>query len=154
MISRIAPRLAAPVMAACLALTAIAPQAAQADDTPKLVTIITSADPQAQLMGMVLTMQAARQGAETQILLCGTAGDIALRDAPETATAPQPPRGMSPQGLMQTIMAETDTTTQVCAIYLPGKGVGAEALIDGVTAAAPDTMAAALLADDVRLLSF
>lgn len=52
-------------------------------------------------------------------------GDIALKDAP--ATAPQPPRDMSPQGLMQKIM-EAGATVEVCAIYLPGAGAAPEAL--------------------------
>jgi len=135
-------------------LAALSAPAARADDADRLVTVITSADPQAQLMGMVLTMQSARQGAATQILLCGAAGDLALRDAPDSATAPQAPRGMSPQGLMATLIAEAGTTAQVCAIYLPNAGVGPEALIDGVTAADPAEMAATLLAEGVRILSF
>ena len=40
-------------------------------------------------------LQAAQQGAAPHILLCGPAGDIALKDAPASATAPQPPRDMS-----------------------------------------------------------
>ncbi len=70
---------------------------AQAREVPKLVTVIASKDAQTQLMGMVLTMQAVQQGAEAHILLCGPAGDLALNDAPASATAPQEPRGMSPQ---------------------------------------------------------
>lgn len=135
-------------------LTATPPATAQDTPAPRLVTVITSDDPQAQLMGMVLTMQAVQQGAEAQILLCGAAGDIALRDAPESATAPQAPRGMSPQGLMTTIMETSGTVAEVCAIYLPNKALPAEALIDGVTVAAPDAVAAALLAENVRILSF
>ncbi|MDJ0858968.1 MAG: hypothetical protein QNJ03_07805, partial [Dinoroseobacter sp.] len=45
--------------------------AAMADGPTKLVTVVTSPDPQTQLMSMVLTMQAAQQGAEAHILLCG-----------------------------------------------------------------------------------
>jgi len=142
---------------AALALAAaavIAPQAAQAsEDTPRLVTVVATAEPQTQLMAMVLTMQSVKQGAEARILLCGPGGDIALKDAPESATAPQEPKGMSPQKLMRAIM-KTGTPVEVCAIYLPNKGVGADALIDGVGAAKPGPMAAALLEEDVRILSF
>lgn len=52
-----------------------------------------AADP---AMTMVLTPYAVQQGATAQILLCGPAGDIALQDAPETATAGQSPRDASP----------------------------------------------------------
>lgn len=138
---------------ALAALPATAPAHAQdeANDT-RLVTILTAPEPQTQLMAMVLTMQALMQGHEAHILLCGPAGDVALQDAPETATMPQPPRDMSVQGLMKGIM-DRGGTVEVCAIYLPGKGLDASALIDGVTAAKPDAMAAAMMAENVRLLS-
>lgn len=127
--------------------------AAHAEDTPDLVTILASGEPQTQLMSMVLTMQAMQQGAETHILLCGPAGDLALRDAPASATAPQQPRGMSPQGLMQQIMSG-GASVEVCAIYLPNRVVEADALLDGITAAAPPEMAARLLAPNTRIMSF
>ncbi len=127
--------------------------AANADDTPDLVTILAASEPQTQLMSMVLTMQAIQQGSDAHVLLCGPAGDLALKEAPASATAPQKPKGMSPQGLMQKIM-ETGATVEVCAIYLPNKGVGPEALIEGVTAAKPPAMAALLLAPNTRIMSF
>ena len=128
---------------------------AQADEGPKkLVTVLTAPDAQTQLMAMVLTMNAVQQGAQAQVLLCGPAGDLALKDAPETATAPQKPKGMSPQGLMKIIMEKTDTKVEVCAIYLPNKGVDASAMIDGVGAAKPPAMAADIIADDTTVMSF
>lgn len=136
-----------------LALAATAAAPAHASDRADLVTVLTSADPQTQLMSMVLTMQALKQGAQTYILLCGPGGDLALKDAPAPATAPQQPKGMSPQGLMQKILA-SGGTVEVCAIYLPNKGTGAGSLIDGVTVAKPPAMAARLLGDDTRILSF
>lgn len=138
---------------ALVAATAVA-LPAKADEAKKLVTVVTSEDAQTQLMAMVLTMQAVQKGASAQILLCGPAGDIALKDAPESATAPQAPKGMSPQGLMKTMMEKTGTKVEVCAIYLPNEGVGQEALLDGITPAAPPAMAEMLIADDTTVLSF
>ncbi|MFK5998904.1 MAG: hypothetical protein QM492_12465 [Rhodobacterales bacterium] len=135
-----------------LAMLASVP--AHAGEQKKLVTIVTSPNAQTQLMAMVLTMQAVKQGAAAHILLCGEAGDMALKDAPATVTAPQKPKGMSPQGLMNIIMAKTPTTVEVCAIYLPNKGVDSTALIDGIGAANPAEMAGRLLADNVRIMSF
>jgi len=135
-----------------LAMIAAVASPAKADDK-KLVTIVATAEPQTQLMSMVLSMQALQQGASVYMLLCGPGGDLALKDAPASATAPQKPKGMSPQGLMQKIMG-AGGTVDVCAIYLPNKGVGAEALLDGVGRAKPDEMAALLLADDTRVMSF
>ena len=77
----------------------------QADEPNMLITILTAAEPQTQLMAMVLTMNAIAAGAEAQMLLCGPAGDIALKDAPTSATAGQPPKDANPQGLMQMMMA-------------------------------------------------
>jgi intracellular sulfur oxidation DsrE/DsrF family protein len=54
---------------------------------------------------------------------------------------------------MQKIM-EQGATVEVCAIYLPGKGVGADALLDGITAARPPAVAKRLLAEDTRIMSF
>ncbi len=127
---------------------------AQAQDTPpKVVTVVTSAEPQTQLMAMVLSFQAQQQGAEIHMLLCGPGGDIALHEPPASVTAPQEPMGMNPQKLMGRIMAEGGTV-EVCALYLPNKGVGEDALIDGVTPAEPGPMAAQLLAPNTRLLTF
>src|SRR6056297_3649497 len=109
--------------AAIMALAGLVAAPAAADETPDLVTILTSEDPQTQLMSMVLTMQSLKQGSTTYTLLCGPGGDLALRDAPAAATAPQKPKGMSPQGLMRMIM-DQGGTVEVCAIYLPNKGVG------------------------------
>jgi predicted peroxiredoxin len=127
---------------------------AQAQDTPpRLVTVVTSAEPQTQLMAMVLSFQAQRQGAEVHMLLCGPGGDIALDAPPAAVTAPQEPMGMNPQKLMGRIM-ENGATVQVCALYLPNAGLDADALIDGVTPAEPGPMAGELLAPNTRLLTF
>jgi intracellular sulfur oxidation DsrE/DsrF family protein len=105
-------------------------------------------------MAMVLTMNSMAAGAEAEVLLCGPAADIALKDAPASATAGQPPRDASPQGLMQMLMANQGLKVQVCAIYLPGLGADASVLIDGVGVAAPDAMGAAIVADDTTVMSF
>ena len=126
---------------------------ALAEGPNRLVTVLTAAEPQTQLMAMVLTMQAVQQGAEARIMLCGPAADMALKDAPESATAGQPPRDMSPQGLMQNIM-KAGARVEVCAIYLPGKGVGPEALLDGITPAQPPELAGAIIAPGTTVLSF
>ncbi|WP_182407583.1 hypothetical protein [Psychrobacter sp. GP33] len=121
---------------------------------PPLLVIVTSGDAQVQLMSMVLTMQSAQQGAKTNVLLCGAAGDMALRDAPNSVTAGQPLMNMSAQGLMKTVMEKTNTKVEVCAIYLPGKGLDQSALIDGVTAADPVAVAKLMISRDTKIVSF
>ena len=140
-------------LATAAALSVALPALAQ-DKPETLVTILTAAEPQTQLMAMVLAANAAQQGVAQHILLCGPAADIALKDAPETATAPQPPRDMSPQGLMRKIMEGPQNTVEVCAIYLPGKGADQTALIDGVGVADPQAMAGAMLSPTARITSY
>lgn len=140
------------LMGAALAVTTAG--AALADTSEKLVTVVTSENPQTQLMAMVLTTQAVMEhGAEARILLCGPGGDLALREAPESATAAQPPRDASPQGMLQNLM-NNGVTVEVCAIYLPGMGADASVLLDGVGVAQPPAMAGAMLDQDARIWSF
>ncbi len=141
----------ATALAAAFSITLATP--ALSDNAEKLVTVVTSDNAQTQLMAMVLTTQAVEQGAETRILLCGPGGDLALIDAPESATAEQPPRGASPQGMLQMLM-ERGVTVEVCAIYLPGLGAEADVLIEGVGVAQPPAMAGAMLDEDARVWSF
>ncbi|MDJ0820696.1 MAG: hypothetical protein QNJ09_02655 [Paracoccaceae bacterium] len=140
--------------AALLATAALVAPAAQAETPETLVTVLTAPEPQTQLMAMVLTMQAAQQGVAPHVLLCGPAGDLALKDAPATATAGQPPRDMSPQGLMQKIMLQDGARVEVCAIYLPGKGADPSVLLDGVGVAKPGAMASAIVAPNARVMSY
>jgi len=141
------------LLTACvLSMTVALP--AMAQEQRNLVTVLTAPEPQTQLMAMVLTMNAVQQGATAQILLCGPAGDIALKEAPASVTAGQPPRDASPQGLMRMMMDKHNVKVEVCAIYLPGKGADATILLDGVTPAAPDAAAGAIMAEDAVVLSF
>lgn len=126
---------------------------ALSETAQNLVTVVTSENAQTQLMAMVLTTQAVEQGADAQILLCGPGGDLALIDAPESATTPQPPRGATPQAMLQALI-ERGVTVEVCAIYLPGLGAEADVLIDGVGVAQPPAMAGAMLNTSAQVWSF
>jgi predicted peroxiredoxin len=139
---------------AALAAAGLAGPALAQEQPETLVTILTAPEPQTQLMAMVLAMQAAQQGVDPHILLCGPAGDMALKDAPDSVTAPQPPMGMSPQGLMAKIAEMPDATVEVCALYLPGMDADASVLIDGVTVAKPPAMAGAMIAPGARVASY
>ena len=136
------------------ALAMAASTGVHADEVPDLVTIVTSPEPQTQLMAMVLTMNAAQKGAKAHILLCGPGGDMALQDAPESVLAPQAPKSMSSQGLMKIILEKGLATAEVCAIYLPNAKLSPDALLDGIGVADPAVMAARIIADDARVMSF
>ena len=137
---------------AALALSVCAVPAL-AQDGPDIVTVVTADAPQTQLMSMVLTFQAMEQGQSAHILLCGDGGDLGLAEAPEDILAPQPPRDMNPQRLMQ-MMMDKGATVEVCAIYLPGLGADQSVLLDGVGVADPVAMSATMFAEGTQVWSF
>lgn len=133
--------------------TASPPQPADIERADSMLTIITSADPETQLMALVLTRSAMDAGERPNILLCSDGGDLALKDAPASATAPLQPKGASPQGLLKRLMSG-GVGVEVCAIYLPNRPFGAEALLDGVGVAKPEDMGARIAAPGETILSF
>lgn len=139
------------VLALALALGLAAPAIAAEDDAA-LFVVVTAPDAQTQAMAMILTIQAVSKGAEARILLCGPAGDLALKttDAPKLKTKMGP---RSAQDLMRQAMS-SGARAQVCAIYLPNSGHGEDALLDGVGAATPPEISAYMLRDDVRYFTF
>lgn len=52
---------------------------AESNDT--LVTVLTAAEPETQLLAMVLTFQSVQYGTSAHIILYGPAADMALKDA-------------------------------------------------------------------------
>ena len=140
-------------LAAAMAVALIVPAHAQDQARADLVTVVTSSNPQVQLMSMVLTTQAMSQGKSVHMLLCGPGGDIALVDAPDSVTASQPPRGASAQGMLAGLI-DRGATVEVCAIYLPALDAAESALIDGVGVAEPPAMAAILLDEAATVWSF
>jgi hypothetical protein len=55
---------------------------------------------------------------------------------------------------MKMMMEKNGLKVQVYAIYLPGKGTDVSVLLEGVTAAAPDAMGAAIVAPGTSVMSF
>ena len=134
--------------------TAAQPAAApETERTDAMLTIITSADPETQLMALVLTRSAMEAGERPHILLCSAGGDLALKDAPASATAPLQPKGASPQGLLKMLIAG-GVGVEVCAIYLPNRPFGVEALLEGVGVAKPEDMGGRIAAPGETILSF
>ncbi len=136
-----------------LALAILLPITAGGQEKPPLMTVLTAPDAETQMMAMVLTTQARAQGAPVRVMLCGPAGDLALLEPSDEARAPQGPRGVSPRQLLEQLVSG-GVTVEVCAIYLPNRGLDSSALMDGVGTARPPELAEALLGEDVRILSF
>ena len=136
---------AALVLPACAAVADTPPAAAAGDAGRPMLTILTSGDTETQLMALVLTKAAMAKGVSP--------GDLALRSPPPEALAPLQPKGASPAGLLRSLKAE-GVKVDVCAIYLPNRPFGAEALEDGIGVAAPPDIASAFTAEGATVLSF
>ncbi|WP_321490249.1 hypothetical protein [uncultured Hyphomonas sp.] len=140
------------LLPACASVPSEGQSAPVAEDRPML-TVLTSGDAETQLMALVLTRAALAKGVTPRILLCSAAGDLALKDPPPDALAPLQPKGVSPAGLLRSLKAD-GVKVEVCAIYLPNRPFGAEALEDGVGVATPPDIASAFTAAGATVLSF
>lgn len=123
--------------------------AALADAQPVTV-ILNSGSTMTQGVALVLANQMQAQGGQVHILLCDQAGDLALQGATGDALKPQ---NVTPAQLLGAAL-EKGATASVCALYLPNTGHSVERLRDGVTAARPDAMGAALLEANRKVMVF
>ncbi len=145
------------LLAALLALLSAAvlaiPAAKAADKPENMLVILTSADTETQAMALVLSNQVAKQGTPVHLMLCGPAGDIALKQPPAAAGKVITPKGMTVSSLLAGLKAK-NAKIDVCAIYLPNRNLGADALSDGVGVAKPPVIAAEMTAPGTRVVGF
>jgi predicted peroxiredoxin len=111
---------------------------------------VTSADNQAQGMAMVLASQMAEQKAAVRILLCGPAGQLALKAYEPAALKP---RNVTPKQMMAGLI-KGGATVEVCALFLPNADKAPADLIEGVTVAKPPEVAAYMVKPGVRSFGF
>jgi len=123
---------------------------AQAQTEPNMYFTVNSSDVMVQGATMVLATQSLQQKANVRVLLCGQAADMALKGAEMPKLKP---KGVTPQQMLQGLV-KNGATVEVCALYLPNKGLKPDALISGVTAGKPADVAAYMLKSDVKMLAF
>jgi len=111
---------------------------------------VTSADNQAQGMAMVLATQMAEQRASVRILLCGPAGQLALKTYEPAALKP---RNMTPKQMMAGLL-KSGATVEVCALFLPNADRTPADLVEGISVAKPTDVAAYMLKPGVRAFGF
>lgn len=134
-----------------LATSLISPlTASAAEAVDKVLITLTSAEQQTRGMAMVLGNMMQAKGAKVSVLLCDSAGDMALKGQ---VSEPLKPKNVTPEQLMKKLISG-GAKVDVCALYLPNKGVGMDALLDGVGAAKPPVMAAALIDEETRVFNF
>ncbi len=120
------------------------------DHSKNLLVIVTTDDPVTQLMAMVLSTQTMKKGATVNVLLCGEAGSLAVKNSPETLLKPN---NKSPQMLLKNLI-QNGVAVEICPPYLPNKDKTPVDLIDGVSVAKPPQVADQLLHEDTRILSY
>lgn len=130
------------------------PALASADQLKGLNVLITSADAQTQMMGMVLsTMTINKHKKAVNITLCGPAGDLATKEFQSTPV--KKPDGTSPTPKMALMgLIKAGAKVEVCPLYLPNAGKDKTALIDGVNVANPAAVAANLLDSEFNNAAF
>lgn len=125
--------------------------AVEAPDAAKgLFVVITAAEPMTQSMALVLSTQTVMQGKSVQILLCGPAGELALKNSPQVMMKPL---NKSPQMMLADLIAK-GVKVEVCPLYLPNSGKTEADLVKGVSVAKPPVVAKRLRADGLRLFTF
>ncbi|MCA3585146.1 MAG: hypothetical protein IOD03_15820 [Methylocystis sp.] len=133
--------------AALLATALIATPAAAGQ---KMLMLLSAPAAEAQAFNLVLANQIQRSGNAIHLLLCSEAGDMALKVAPAAATAPVTPQGMTVRSLLEGLIKQ-GATVQVCAIYLPNRKLQPDALMEGVSAAKPQDIAAMMVDPAVKV---
>jgi intracellular sulfur oxidation DsrE/DsrF family protein len=126
------------ILAALLAISVNATAQAQTETFFN----VTNSDNQAQGM--------AEQKASVRILLCGPAGQLALKAYEPAALKP---RNVTPKQMMSSLI-KGGATVEVCALFLPNADKAPADLIEGVTVAKPPEVAAFMMKPGVRAFGF
>lgn len=120
------------------------------DETKGLFVVVTTPDAQTQMMAMVLSTQTINQGKSVRMLLCGPAGELAVKNSEQTMLKPL---NKSPQMLLLELI-KSGATVEMCPLFLPNKGADATVLIDGVSIAKPPVVAQKLREEGMKLFTF
>ena len=119
-------------------------------NSKKLLIVLTTDDPVTQLMSMVLADQSIKKGATVDVLLCGSAGSLAVKDSAEVFLKPQ---NTSPQMMLKDLIRH-NVNVELCPLYLANSEKSVPNLIDGVSVAKPSRIADTLLNEKTKILSY
>ena len=126
------------------------PDSGYSTEPPRtLLVIVTTDDPLTQLMSMVLATESQKKNAQVEILLCGKAGDLAVKGSPEVFLKP---KNTSPQMLLKNLIG-AGVQVEICPPYLPNSNKNTQDLLEGVSVAKPPKVADRLLAENTAILS-
>lgn len=137
-----------------LGVLLVLPSVLSADQAKGLNVLVNSANPQTQAMAMVLSlMSIQKHSKEVRMVLCGAAGDLADKNIEGVPV--KRPNGQSPSAKQQLeLLIKLGAKVQVCPLYLPNASKDESVLLEGITVAKPQLVAARLLDKDYQNLSF
>ena len=98
----------------------------------------------------VLANQMVEQKATVRVLLCGPAGQLALKAYEPAALKP---RNVTPKQMMAGLI-KAGATVEVCALFLPNADKTPADLMDGVSVAKPPEVAAYMVKLGVKAFGF
>lgn len=137
-----------------LIVAALAAPSLIAAELKGLNVLMTSADAQTQMMGMVLGGSVLNEQKKVlNITLCGPAGNLALKDS--VAVDVKKPDGTvtNPKAALQGLIKAGAVIT-VCPLFLPNVGKDASALSEGISVAKPPMVAKSLTDAEFNNISF
>lgn len=114
------------------------------------LVILSSESLQTQGMAMVLSNTLANSGVSVQVLLCDSAGDLALRNS---ESALMKPKNVSPKMLMKKLQKQ-GANISVCALYLPNSTYTKTDLLEGVQVATPKEISSLMASKKTRVFTF
>ena len=118
------------------------------------LVILSSSSLQTQGMAMVLSNTMAASGAHVNVLLCDTAGDLALKEnEKESKDHLMKPKNVSPKMLLNKLKSQ-GATVNVCALYLPNSQYTKADLMEGVGVAKPPEIASMMSNRQIRVFNF
>ena len=115
-----------------------------------LNVLLTSADAQTQMMGMVLSTMTLKQNKVVNMVLCSSAAELALKDSTSPLLKPQ---DKSPKMMLEALI-KGGAKVEVCPLFLPNAAKAETDLITGVTVAKPMDVATKILDKDYQNLSY
>ena len=124
--------------------------ATNVDNTKGIFVILTDEDPMTQMMALVLSTQTLEQGKSLQILLCGPAGKLALKNSRQTMFKPI---NKSPQMLLAGLIAR-GVEVQICPLFLPNTNISESQLIIGISIAKAPVIAQKMRDEGIKLFTF
>lgn len=115
-----------------------------------LNVVLTSGEPQTQMMAMVLSMMTVEQHKKVNMVLCDKAGSLAVKG---TSSPMVKAMEASPKQILQKLISD-GVDVKLCPLYLPSIGKDDRVLIKGVMVAEPDKVAKNLLHKNFNTLSY